>query len=96
MFHQLSVGKSTDCFAGSLAAGLKTPLIDTGLVSHPSVMLTGHKQNTQTLTSVGAILNTRRECSANTPRRTEGAIYGGTGATRAELSSFYFFTKVAE
>lgn len=56
------------------------PSVETGLLSHPSVMLTGHKQNTQTLTSVGAILNTRRDCRANTPRRTRGVIHGGMAA----------------
>lgn len=51
--HRLSL-----CPAGCWPEG---PSVGTGLVSHPSVMLTGHKQNTQTLTSVWALLNTRRE-----------------------------------
>lgn len=58
----------------------EAPSGGTGLVSHPSVMLTGHKQNTQTLTSVWALLNTRRDPIANSPRMTAGAIYGGIAA----------------
>lgn len=47
------------------------PSVETQQDSHSAAMLTGHKQNTQTLASLSAILNTGKGCRANTPRTTE-------------------------
>lgn len=65
---------------------LGLPAVETHGVSHPSAMLTGHKQNTQRLTSLSAILNTRRDLRANTPTVT-GWYMEPQGWTVPPLSS---------
>lgn len=65
---------------------LRVLAVETHGVSHPSAMLTGHKQNTQRLTSLSAILNTRRDLRANTPTVT-GWYMEPEGWTVPPLSS---------